>query len=114
MVVPEPTTTRNLRVLTDPDDLGQQKMEVVSLSADREGKPRDTRIFCISARDFVDPLGRDCFFYVPENIDQGCESLHVQANEFPWTNGQGLTPWSECCWCGGGTIGYEPSVLLMP
>ena len=114
-MVPESTTppvstpVRNLEV--------QQKMEVVSVTADLEGATDDNNnIVCISGRDFVDPLGRDCFFYVPENIEQGCDSLRGQgdlANEFSWTNEEGLTPWDECCFCGGGTLGYEEPALVV-
>jgi len=69
----------------------------------------------VSGRDFVDPLGRDCFFYVAENIERGCESLHGRgdlANVFSWTNNEGETPWDECCWCGGGTLVYEPALIV--
>jgi len=117
-MVPEDTTpSRNLKLLAEPKDLSaEQRMEVFSVSADLAGAADDTNnIVCISGRDFVDPLGRDCFFYVAENIERGCESLHGRgdlANVFSWTNNEGETPWDECCWCGGGTLVYEPALIV--
>ena len=109
-----PTPGRKLAAepTTPSRKLGEQKMEVMSVSADIEGAPDDTRVVCDSSPSFVDPLGRDCHFYVAENIEQGCNSLHGigdTANEFSWANDDGLSPWTECCWCGGGTLtlGYE-------
>eukprot|EP00986_Skeletonema_menzelii_P006670 scaffold2532_cov79-Skeletonema_menzelii.AAC.31 len=113
-MVPENTTVaRNLEVVDEGNDVIQEKMGVASTPGDLEGAHGDTNsIVCISGRDFVDPLGRDCSFYVPENIEQGCGSLRGHGdmvNEFSWNNEEGLTPWSECCFCGGGTLGYESS-----
>eukprot|EP00984_Skeletonema_dohrnii_P003929 scaffold1350_cov137-Skeletonema_dohrnii-CCMP3373.AAC.9 len=73
-----------------------------------EGATNSNSNVCIDGRDFVDPLGRDCSFYVPENMEPGCAALS-KANEFDWTNDDGKTPWDECCFCGGGTLGYESS-----
>ena len=113
-MVPENTTiVRNLEVVDEGNDVIEEEMGVVSSApGDLEGARGDTTdiIVCISNHDFVDPLGRDCSFYVPENIEQGCDSLHGHGdmvNEFSWTDEEGLTPWSECCFCGGGTLGYE-------
>ncbi|KAK1744571.1 hypothetical protein QTG54_005104 [Skeletonema marinoi] len=104
--VPDPD--RKLAVVDESKDVVEQKMGV-----DLEVVPADANsIVCISNSYFVDPLGRDCSFYVQENIQEGCESLHGHgdmANEFSWTNDDGKTPWSECCFCGGGTLGYESS-----
>ena len=113
-MVPENTTVaRNLEVVDEGNDVIQEKMGVASTPGDLEGAHGDTNsIVCISGRYFVDPLGRDCSFYVPENIEQGCGSLRGHGdmvNEFSWNNEEGLTPWSECCFCGGGTLGYESS-----
>jgi len=59
--------------------------------------------------DFVDALGRDCFWYVPENIEQGCESLRDSSTDVDLTNDDGETPWDECCYCGGGyQVQYNP------
>jgi len=104
--VPDPD--RKLAVVDESKDVVEQKMGV-----DLEGVPADANsIVCISNSYFVDPLGRDCSFYVQENIASGCESLRGHGdtvNEFSWTNDDGKTPWSECCFCGGGTLGYESS-----
>jgi len=100
--VPDPD--RKLAVVDESKDVVEQKMGV-----DLEGVPAGANsVVCISNQNFVDPLGRDCSFYVPENIEKGCAALS-SANEFDWTNAEGLTPWSECCFCGGGTLGYESS-----
>lgn len=117
-MVPENTTVpggRYLEVVDESNDVvvDQMEMGAVSVEGDFNGAPGDTNsIVCISGRDFVDPLGRDCSFYVPDNIEQGCDSLlgtGDMVNEFSWKNDEGLTPWSECCFCGGGTLGYEAS-----
>ncbi len=109
-MVPE---SRALEAVDESNDVIQQmETGAVFVEGDFNGAPGDTKsIVCISGRDFVDPLGRDCSFYVPDNIEEGCDSLlghGGMANEFSWTNDQGLTPWSECCYCGGGiqTFGY--------
>ena len=108
-MVPENTTNffdeRRLDVLTESQDVDQEEVDVVSTSTALKGPS----VVCVSNRDFVDPLGRDCSFYIPENIEQGCDSLHGEGdliNEFPWMNAEGLTPWSECCFCGGGALEY--------
>ena len=67
------------------------------------------RMVCQSGA-FVDALGRDCFWYVPENVEQGCESLRDDSSDVDLTNGDGQTPWDECCFCGGGyLVPYNPN-----
>ena len=61
------------------------------------------RMVCQSGA-FVDALGRDCFWYVPENVEQGCESLRDSSTDVDLTNEHGETPWDECCFCGGGYV----------
>ncbi len=107
---------------TDPSHAGtggRRKLRDVAAEAndvEEKQKVEAVSVSCESNPHFIDPLGRDCFYYVPENIEQGCDSLHGKGdmvNEYPWTNDEGLTPFSECCWCGGGTLGYE-SVRAAP
>jgi len=61
--------------------------------------------------DFVDPLGRDCFWYENPNVELGCESLRDSSSDVDLTNSEGKTPWDECCFCGGGTMVPEDTTV---
>ena len=56
---------------------------------------RRQRMECRSG-DFVDALGRDCFWYEEPNVKYGCESL-LQAGspDQDLANAEGKTPWDE-------------------
>ena len=71
---------------------------------------RATQMTVWQSGDFVDALERDCFWSVPENIEQGCETLRDgTSDDVDLTNADGQTPWGECCYCGGGyQVPYNP------